>query len=91
MKKKIVWSENVCFCGYLDGPCLILCYMKKREDYWHVMKRISFWREDQEYTNIAGKQIISKFHEEKVPKSSYKELRSKKYDKGGKSSSLLQA
>lgn len=35
--------------------------------------------------------FISKFHEEKVPKSSYKELRSRKYDKGGKSSSLLQA
>ena len=56
------------------------------------MKRISFWRElDQEYTNIAGKQIVSKFYEEKVPKSSHKELRSRKYGKGGKSSSLLQA
>ena len=50
-----------------------------------------FDENQKEYTNIAGKQIISKFHEEKVPKSSYKELRSRKYDKGGKSSSLLQA
>lgn len=64
----------------------------KREKITDMLwKEYLFEENYKEYTNIAGKQIISKSHEEKVLKSSYKELRSRKYDKRGKSSSLLQA